>query len=432
MPAFSPPTEPGFHFKDGKLNIFRDDAVMQITGWPEPSAIRKSAATGRWEAFDPEFRLVKPYRKSRPPKPRPVRRRVEMPPEQMAFDFFAGPKGTEKESAPKLTKAQERKRAFDQFRFSLPKEIAKALEPFQSHQWPLLLLLRYDESALDLVRANPALGYLLAQRMGGDREMIRTLKCGTLRQKEILGCLDFPETNGEVKLFRKVDPASVNGDNWQGLLGILRRSDEMTRQKLSHVPRINTGVASILLSPEVGRSVGQHLLNEVAGDPGEKYRARVERMVIDTLRMQEEMRSRDPVTTFPNRSRLEEVHARVGERYREVRHRIDAIRREGTDNFSRPPLPALRDKIEPIVSPEGLAAESEEQGNCVSTYARRVRRGDTFIYRVFSPERCTLSIVRSPGGDWKIGELEARFNTGAKPETRDFVQAWVDRYRLSV
>ena len=73
------------------------------------------------------------------------------------------------------------------------------------------------------------------------------------------------------------------------------------------------------------------------------------------------------------------------------------------------------------------------QGNCVASYASRVREGNTYIYRVLHPERATLSLVRrSPFSDWEIDELERRYNTDVSEETEDFVQAWVERHRSLV
>lgn len=106
---------------------------------------------------------------------------------------------------------------------------------------------------------------------------------------------------------------------------------------------------------------------------------------------------------------------------------------QGSHFFQNPPIPGIPGKIEPITSPAGLVDEGEEQGNCVASYAARVRDGRTFIYRVLVPQRATLSIVRDGiGPDWEIGELETKFNTEASEETEVFVQAWLDRHRSVV
>ena len=68
-----------------------------------------------------------------------------------------------KPAVPKPTPlAEQRKRAFDAFRFSLPKDVAKALQDFRSHQWNLLILLAHDKGVLDLAKANPVLAYAVA------------------------------------------------------------------------------------------------------------------------------------------------------------------------------------------------------------------------------------------------------------------------------
>ena len=75
--------------------------------------------------------------------------------------------------------------------------------------------------------------------------------------------------------------------------------------------------------------------------------------------------------------------------------------------------------------------EGRAQSNCVETYAERVQGRHTFIYRVLRPERATLSLVRGPDGDWQIGELQRRGNSGISDLTRRMVQCWLDEHALS-
>ena len=96
-----------------------------------------------------------------------------------------------------------------------------------------------------------------------------------------------------------------------------------------------------------------------------------------------------------------------------------------------PPLRGTRD-ITPILTAAALFEEGRDQNNCVATYAERVRRRTTFIYRVLRPERATLSIVRGEDGDWRIDELECRSNTEVSAITRQSVESWLDQYALSV
>ena len=159
-----PPTglrTPGYRFKDGKLMIFSDAEVQLICGWEQPSAVRK--ATDIWEPFVPEFRLVAPYRRAGKTAAKKVGKETPAPGEpsgQLAFDIFDQLPVTHKPKLPAPPSlAEQRKRAFDSFRFSLPKEVARVLEPFRSHQWHLLSLMAFDRAVLDLATANPVLAF---------------------------------------------------------------------------------------------------------------------------------------------------------------------------------------------------------------------------------------------------------------------------------
>jgi len=415
-----------FAFYNGALHIRRNDEVMRIAGWPKPEATRRHEDGGPWRTFQPEFRLVKPYRgRKTPPKKKPDGE------EQFVFDFF--PDTFSRPPAERDSLSRQRTRAFDSFRFSLPRPVARALEPFRTHQWPLLVLLRYDEAGVELAESNPALAFFLAQHLKADRELIESLQCGKLRQRELLEILDFEGSKKAVNLFRKIAPASITGDNWSAMVDLLREQAREPKSALNHLPSINAGVMEIMLDRRACHAATPTLLEEVARDRSENYRGRIIHMITSTLSMQEELRCGRHWERFPSIERLRDVHEQVSENYRRrIRQLID-VNAQQSDYFRNPPMPGIPGKIEPITSPESLVDEGEEQGNCVASYASRVREGHTFIYRVLEPERATLSIVRkSLGGEWEIGELETRFNTPASDETEALVQAWLERHRLTV
>lgn len=435
--SFTPPPEPGFRFSNGKLRIFQGDAVMVITGWPDPAAVRKSADQPRWEPFRPAFRLVAPYRPSaaagaaKADAPRRRSGRGAPPPDQLGFGFLGELPSPPPPAPPPPTLAQQRRKAFDAFRFSLPKEVARVAEPFPRDQWPLLVMLRHDPDSIDLARTSPVLAYLLSLKLNADRELIAALKCGTLRQREILGCLDFPDTTSSANLFRKIDPASVHADNWGRLLQLLRNPGEEPRRRLAHLPAINTGVVEILLHPAAAAAAGPRLLLQVAEDPAERHRARAIHLLTNTLAMQEALQPRQAVRRFPDRERLEQVHREVSEAYRERQRRVSQARLMSRNPFRHPPVPPIPGAIEALTSPESLVDEGDLMGNCVASYANRVARGDTYLYRVLQPGRATLCLVQShPGGPWRISELEGRFNTPADETIERAAADWLHCYQI--
>lgn len=425
MPLSAHPAEPGISFSNGALRLVKDSMELRITASPVPHAVMRRGRGSCWEPFQPEFRLVHPYR---PLKTRASTAKKSGPADQLCFDFFDDT--VDRDPLRTLTPAQRRQRAFDQFRFSLAKPVARVLEPFRTHQWALLVLLHHDPGALELAGANPALAFVLAQKLKADRELIAALRCSSMRQRDLLEVLGLPAAPAAVNLFRKIAPASLSGDNWTAIVRVLQEELTAGKSRLNHLPSINSGVVEILADARASRAATPTLLSEVALDRSENYRGRVVHMITSTLRMQDELRTGNRCQQFPTLARLRTVHDEVSEHYRRrVRQLIDA-NEHANDPFFSPPVPGIAGRIEPITSAAGLVDEGEEQGNCVASYASRVAAGHTFIYRVLYPERATLSItMKTPFGGWEIDELETKFNTDASEETEEYVQAWLDRHR---
>lgn len=420
MPRSASPAESAVAFQAGTLCLAKGLVEMRITGSPVPRSVMRRGREGNWEPFVPEFRLVHPYRPARRAAPVP-----RDPGPQLCFDFGDAPLSAKQ--AP-LTPARQRKRAFEQFRFSLPKPVAHLLEPYRTHQWSLLMLLHWDDGAIELARSNPALAYALAQKMAGDRELIAALRVSRMRQRDILEVLGLPASPVAVQLFKKVNPVSLSGDNWPALIDRIREAAGDSKSRLRHLPSINAGILEILHDPRAARAAGPALLEEVARDRAEAHRGRIVHLITSTLRMQEELRTRDRCDRFQNLARLRSVHDAVAEQYRRRVRQLTEANAAGPACFQTPPLPGIPGQIEPITSPAELVDEGELQGNCVASYAGRVRDGDTYIYRVLRPERATLSLVRrSPLSDWEIGELEGRYNTDVSDATEEIVRAWLER-----
>jgi hypothetical protein len=293
-------------------------------------------------------------------------------------------------------------------------------------------LLRLDADSRDLARSNAVLAYLAAQRLAGDLERINSARPGRLKQREVLGLLGLPETSALVKLLRKIQPQSVTGENWRRLVEALRSADGEIHRRLAHLGEVNTGVLAILLDPGLAAASGNRLLEEVAADKRENYRARVARMLSEVLIMQEELQRRRAVRQFRDLDHLRRLHEVLAVDYRRLMARMREARQYSRVNFRRPPVPGVKGKIVPLQSPEQLIEEGEAQGNCVASYAASVAAGGTFIYRVLEPERATLSVVREADGSWSIGELKARYNADVQPATLRSVDGWLSRYRLSV
>ncbi len=472
---------PGYAFKDEKLCIFREHEVMVIHGWPNPRAVRKARGSDEWAAFDPAFTLVKPYRSRRQSKPA----EGEAGQLSLELDFQAG----RRPISPTASVEEQRRRAFERFRFSLPGPVAAALEQFRIGQWGLLVMMSRHEEALDLVRSNPVLAYLVVthardRRLGHGqmRDLLRK------KQKEILGELRLPQSPAAVKILRKVYVKALTPEHTNHLRQALR--SEPTRKALTHVSRLHSGVMDLVGKPGLFVLCTPKVLLEVSDRKEELYRPLTANRVADILAMRRHMEEGSVIgSQFSSIRQIEEFHRKTlvdfhrhGEedrirqeqqrreqrareerrRRREVRaqqRREQALREqqelqdrrqrarqigerenraparrarsqvEIAPRFAKPPIPG-NTYISPITTHAELVREGRLQNNCVGTYGKQVASGQVYIYRVTWPERATLSINRGPDGNWRRSQLEKAGNHRAGPRTLQAVDEWLAAYRV--
>ena len=399
--------EPGFRFKEGKLYAFSEETVMILEAWPALKALRKGIASS-WQEFDPRFRVVQPYRPRKPKK---------TPQLELGLGVVQV----------KSSISEQRRRAFDGFRFTMPKPVAAATEKFQSRQWGLLKLMQKSEAALELAGINPVLCFALANYRPF-RGRSTTIEGAAIvcrrRQREIADWLGFPGTEAVAKIISKMSPESASVE----LLVPMRRAirDERILKIFSHLPNLNAGVVALALGDGLLEATTPAFIAEVAESPAEKYRAVAVDMLVDTLVMLQAIDPQAGTPKIQSLARLRAMHSEVSTKFLSKRPPGS-----GEPRLPHPPLRGTKN-IVPILTVEDLVQEGMEQDNCVATYLERVRKRTTFVYRVLRPERATLSIVRGNDGDWQISELESRSNRNVSPITRIEVESWVNQYALSV
>lgn len=413
-------------FKQDTLYVFKAEETQLIKAWPDLTAVRKHDRNARWLDFEPDYPLIRPYRPRRKPKPKPTSADA---PQQLALDLVLPPDAPPLPATrPRLTPAQRRKRAFDAFRFSCPKPVARRIEPFRGDHLPLLRLLRALGERGDLFDTNPALGYCLALTLrqspaAGQPERDQRLdRLTRLKQAEIMAALGLPDSQRAVKAMGKIRPASMSQDLASGLKRLL--GDEAALQVMGHLPALNLGALTLLLDPQLRALATPVLFEAIVAEPQEAYFPFTARRLADIQQMADALGVDISRRRFRERRRLDALFQDLARDYTRLEDgRLQACR------FPPPPVPGT-DQIVPLRAPEALVEEGRRQHNCVAGYAERVAGGDTYIYRVLAPQRATLSLVRWPGGCWQIGELLRAGNHPVSAITRRAVQTWLETHRL--
>ena len=127
---------------------------------------------------------------------------------------------------------------------------------------------------------------------------------------------------------------------------------------------------------------------------------------------------------------VNELHDRLVVYYNGHRDKLDLrrfINTWGTDQFPQPPF-AGDDRIVPISSLPDRKNEGKMMHHCVGMYGPEVMKGESYIYKVLTPERATLEVKKNATtGTWGIEQLFCACNKLPLDVTKRVVRQWLER-----
>lgn len=409
-----------FKYENGVLHISASLQTLRIRWDGIPEAAERTHS-GKWRDCSPEIRLLKP--------------------------------------ATDCQREGERARVFEAFRASIPQEITRLVEPFASHQWNMMVLLRYSKEASDLAVSNSVLAYALANnneiRNTSPRStMYHAMRNVRKKQRDICDSLGYPASEACVRLFRKIPVESCSPSILRILRIALKRDPEILTV-LGHLKHIHPSIIYLVGREDVFRLVTPKLLLQVSevGENAEDmhvsdmlynvvyHASRMARPPVIprflSVRGVQEFHGRMMLEMDAEKQRLEQARQQIQQQQHQevqaVRRRRTTVRRRARRPivFPPPPLPGT-DHIVPITIAAELRIEGRQQHNCVGSYAHMVESGKYYVYKVLQPQRATLSIRKGPGGTWYISELRCTCNQAVAKVTRNVVSDWLDQHNVSL
>lgn len=386
-----------FRFKEGKLLIFDEETVCVIESWPSLKALRKENR-GRWEAYEPIFPLV--------------------------FAADANPLIQEADQVPETFQlAYQRRASFRAFRSSLPESAKSACEGIPARQWMMLRLMQSSEASAELAYSNQGLAFALSHPWFF-RERYSTHEGAAIvakrRRKEIADWLGFPPTDAAANMLSRLVSGSITVQTLKKLRSLSASPSES--KMLLHLKRINAGVVAMLSDPALGSALSMNLLAEVGESSAEDGEPRAAGLLSQILTMSEALDRREPHPS--SLGKLEALHFEISIVYLKKYP-------PGDGPLPQPPL-ADSQTIKAIRSIGELVTEGREQNHCAATYVESIRAGRVFIYKVIQPERATLSIVRSPSGEWALQQLRGHSNVPVKMATLAHVKKWIENRPIKI
>lgn len=359
--------------------------------------------------------------------------------------------------------------ALDAFASSIPEEVVRLALSFPHAQLQMLQLLRGGgESALELARDIPVLVWLLASAvLGKGVGLSAAISLTRGKRLEIVRAV-YPEgATGHLKLIKRMWAPEYTAEVLRAAYWVLR--NETAQRHLRHCSLVVLPLlAEIANAPDL--LAFPVILREVSDELGSRYRLKAARAMCETcLRLGEEggvsnvghilrnCKSLEEVTSLSNRWHLrynrklieetatlnrekeavadfgQVMRAEMRRRAQLQRERVAAMairRRERAKNtraamqfgFPIPPIPG-NEYIVPITTYAKLVREGETMHNCVATYVNKVANGDSYIYQVFYPQRCTLEILLDSG--CSVGEMKAPANKAPSKAAKAYVKKWL-------
>ncbi len=287
-----------------------------------------------------------------------------------------------------------------------------------------LQLLRAEPRALDLVKSNPVLFWLLIDEMQRRRKLPE--QAGPLalaKQSLLLGHLlgqTGPVPQRKVKLCKRFElPNPLQPKH----LAVVRRTlrSEPLSLGFRHWQRIPFRFLA-MEDPLIPYSNWLRESSNLGTDPGLRQ---VQPLFRDTLDLAEEL-GLVPARVLQCRTRQQVVQ--LHDQLVQARNqRQEALYRERylrPASFPAPPFLGTQ-SITPICDNHALDQEGHEMHHCAGIYAKHMREGNRAFYRVLAPERATLELQRSPSGTWRISQLAGHCNARVHPRTRRAVHSWL-------
>ena len=312
---------------------------------------------------------------------------------------------------------------------TIPKYVRDLVTRFNDRHWQLLsMIARCGKPAVELLRSNPALGYMLANNWvfhkPAVKKPIRAIR-GKLKrkQKQILKWLGFPGTNTMRRILEKIPHYLINIQNLLYLRDAFRDTPECIKM-LSYVPRINTQIFKIVSYRNLFEAVTPKLFREVSCMRPARKRYGVYYHLRDTVRIRDRIaRYGEGVIDLKLQSakHIYRIHDELVQQ-----HNLLVRTREMPDvALAENDLRNLDGHIEAIRTSKELMKEGDEMHHCVGSYVESAIVNRRFAYfRVLAPERCTLEVSKNTR-NWEINQIHTSGNGIPTEQTIDLVKRWL-------
>ncbi len=298
-----------------------------------------------------------------------------------------------------------------------------------------------QEAAIELSRGrHEALCIALAhaeafRRPGGPLTAEEASAVLTLPHHEIARWLGFDAGRAGIRILERAHVLDTEASPKNFLLSLREcMKDREALKKLCDIPAVNESILAVL-SWGIAHAVTINFLSELLPlsrlediqflqersppDCPEDSRGLALIILFDGLRIWNDMGRVHPLPSFNTLADAYHFHDQMLDLYLE----IEADQKLRALVFPEPPFAGTAE-IVPITDPCELLQEGEECQHYSAALAKDVAARQTYIYKVFAPERATLLLRRS-GDKWRIAEIRTCGSLRLSRKVRRAVDQWL-------
>jgi hypothetical protein len=328
-----------------------------------------------------------------------------------------------------------------------PEEARDAVHPFPTAHWQLFQFLNAGgELARELLRSNPALGFLAAHA-GAANDV-------GLRRRMLAARVGFPETEHAVHLLRKVPTPWITPEFLAQLRTVMTEEPNVDAV-IKHLERINPLALEVIRDPEMHASVARDCIKQLSRVPApasqcdligrmrdlQEY-ARGHRLPLPRIRKLADLDrpaplpEAQPADPAPNIAQFPAPTAPHPDRLDHTARVPSAPQRQDRYEFPEPPYPELAlegIRIEAIRTQRELIYESDDMHHCAGrdpSYARAVSLRRFYFYRMIEPERLTIALKRE-GKYWAIDQVRGVCNQEPDAVSVRLIWNWIHKSLFS-
>jgi len=317
-----------------------------------------------------------------------------------------------------------------QFLKGVPEDIIKKVGNYLYAQAPMLQICAQFKSAQDLLVSNPNLLWLISDEYHVDdlkHEEIKSLL--SKKQKSIIKYLlpENEESNQYANFISKILLHQGCSKEFAIIESALTELRFSTIRKFNHWPQIPISILEAIIDrPEL---VNNRLIQSLA----RKHTAFKNALLSDKMWelsilfrdiiLLGELIEINNLKFIIENIRTEKQLNSLHDKWLERSLSIDQLKDKG-QYFPSPPIEA-NNKIIPLTTEQALFTEGKELHHCVHTYTDMVIDGSCYIYKMLTPQRCTIELMIFDN-KLTLGQVSRHCNEEVSAPTKQIIQKWVD------